>query len=110
MISVRVGPDMRMMVVGAPSYYAKRSPPRKPQELLSHNCINLRVPTRGGLYAWAFEKAKRQLKVHVKGPLVFNATDPIISPALARLGLASVPEDLAQPHLVKGRLKRELEH
>jgi DNA-binding transcriptional LysR family regulator len=109
MIAMRVGPDMRMAVVGAPSYFAKRSPPRNPQELVSHNCINLRVPTRGGLYAWEFEKGKRQLKVHVEGQLVFNATAQMISAALAGFGLAYVPEDLAQPHLVKGRLKRVLE-
>jgi DNA-binding transcriptional LysR family regulator len=109
MIAMRLGPDMRMAVVGAPSYFAKRSPPRKPQELISHKCINLRVPTRGGLYAWEFEKGKRQLKVHVEGQLVFNAAAQMISAALAGFGLAYVPEDLAQPHLAKGRLKRVLE-
>jgi len=108
MIAVRVGPDVRMAVVGAPSYFVKRSPPRKPQELISHNCINLRLPTRGGLYAWEFEKGKRQLNVRVEGQLVFNATAQMISAALAGFGLAYVPEDLAQPHLAKGRLKRVL--
>jgi len=109
MIAVRVGPDARMAVVGAPSYFAKRSPPRKPQELISHNCINLRLPTRGGLYAWEFEKGKRQLKVHVEGQLVFNGTAQMLSAALAGFGLAYVPEELAQPHLAKSRLKRVLE-
>jgi DNA-binding transcriptional LysR family regulator len=108
MIAVRVGPDMRMAVVGAPSYFAKRSPPRKPQELISHNCINLRVPTRGGLYAWEFEKGNRQLKVRVEGQLVFNGTTQMLNAALAGFGLSYVPEDLAQPHLAKGRLKRVL--
>jgi DNA-binding transcriptional LysR family regulator len=109
MIAVRIGPDMRMAVVGAPSYFAKQSPPRKPQELISHNCINLRVPTRGGLYAWEFEKGKRQLKIHVEGQLVFNGTAQMLITALAGFGLAYVPEDLVQPHLAKGRLKRVLE-
>jgi DNA-binding transcriptional LysR family regulator len=109
MIAVRIGPDMRMAVVGARSYFAKRSPPRKPQELIGHNCINLRVPTRGGLYAWEFEKAKRQLKVHVEGQLVFNGTAQMLTAALAGFGLAYVPEDMAEPHLAKGRLKRVLE-
>src|SRR5260221_8701324 len=109
MIAVRVGPDMRMAVVGAPTYFAKQMPPRKPQELVNHNCINLRLPTRGGLYAWEFEKGKRQLKVHVEGHLVFNGTAQMITAALAGFGLAYVPEDLAQPHLAKGRLKRVLE-
>jgi hypothetical protein len=63
MIAVRIGPDMRMAVVGAPSYFAKRSPPKKPQDLTDHNCINLRLPTYGGLYAWEFEKGGRELRV-----------------------------------------------
>jgi DNA-binding transcriptional LysR family regulator len=109
MIAVRIGPDMRMAVVGAPSYFAKRSPPRKPQELISHNCINLRLPAHGGLYAWEFEKGNRQLKVRVEGQLVFNGTAQMLSVALAGFGLAYVPEDLVQPHLAKGRLKRVLE-
>jgi DNA-binding transcriptional LysR family regulator len=109
MIAVRIGPDARMAVVGTPSYFAKRSPPKKPQDLIGHNCINLRLPTRGGLYAWEFEKGKRQLKVHVEGQLVFNATAQMISAAIAGFGVAYVPEDLAQPHLAKGRLKRVLE-
>jgi DNA-binding transcriptional LysR family regulator len=109
MIAVRIGPDHCMAVVGAPAYFAKRSPPRKPPELIGHNCINLRVPTRGGLYAWEFEKGKRQLRVHVEGQLVFNGTAQMLNAALAGFGLAYVPEDLAQPHLAKGRLKRVLE-
>ena len=109
MIAVRIGPDARMAVVGAPSYFAKRSPPKKPQDLIGHNCINLRLPTRGGLYAWEFEKGKRQLKVHVEGQFVFNGTSQMLNAALAGFGLAYVPEDLAQPHLAKGRLKRVLD-
>src|ERR1022692_412827 len=109
MIAVRIGSDQRMAVVGTPSYFAKRSPPRKPQELIGHNCINLRLSTRGGLYAWEFEQGKRQLKVHVDGQLVFNGTSQMLNAALAGFGLAYVPEDVAQPHLAKGRLKRVLE-
>jgi DNA-binding transcriptional LysR family regulator len=109
MIAVRIGPDMRMAVVGAPSYFAKRSPPRKPQDLIQHDCINLRLPTLGGLYAWEFEKGNRELKVRVEGRLVFNDTAQMLNAALAGFGLAYVPEDLAQPHLAKGRLRRVLE-
>ncbi len=109
MIAVRIGPDMRMAVVGAPSYFANRSPPNRPQDLIGHNCINLRLPTYGGLYAWEFEKGKRELKVHVEGQLVFNGTFQMLNAALAGFGLAYVPEDLAQPHLAKGRLSRVLE-
>lgn len=68
MIAVRIGPDMRMAVVGAPSYFEKRSPPKKPQDLTDHNCINLRLPTHGGLHAWEFEKGGRELRVRVEGP------------------------------------------
>jgi DNA-binding transcriptional LysR family regulator len=109
MIAVRIGPDARMAVVGAPSYFAKRSSPKKPQELIGHNCINLCLATSGGLYAWEFEKAKRQLKVHVEGQFVFNATAQMLSAALAGFGLAYVPEDAAEPYLAKGRLRRVLE-
>jgi DNA-binding transcriptional LysR family regulator len=109
MIAVRIGPDMRMAVVAAPSYFAQRSPPKTPRELTSHNCINLRLPTRGGLYAWEFEKSKRQLKVHVEGQLIFNATTQMLNAALAGFGLAYVPEDLARPHVAEGLLQRVLE-
>jgi DNA-binding transcriptional LysR family regulator len=109
MIAVRIGPDMRMAVVGAPAYFAKRSPPKKPQDLTDHNCINLRLPTYGGLYAWEFEKGNRELRVRVDGQLVFNGTTQMLNAALAGFGLAYVPEDLAQPHLAKGLLKRVLE-
>jgi DNA-binding transcriptional LysR family regulator len=109
MIAVRIGPDMRMAVVGAPSYFRKLSEPKRPQELIGHNCINLRLPTSGGLYAWDFGKGNRELKVRVEGQLVFNGTNQILNAALAGFGLAYLPEDLAQPHLAKGRLKRVLE-
>jgi DNA-binding transcriptional LysR family regulator len=109
MIAVRIGPDMRMAVVGAPSYFAKRSPPKKPQDLTDHNCINLRLPTHGGLYAWEFEKGGRELRVRVEGQLVFNGTMQMLNAALAGFGLAYVPEGLSQPHVAAGRLKRVLE-
>jgi len=109
MIAVRIGPDMRIAVVGAPSYFAERSPPRKPQDLTGHNCINLRLPTHGGLYAWEFEKGGRELRVRVDGHLVLNGTFQMLHAALAGFGLAYVPEDLAQPYLSQGRLKRVLE-
>src|SRR5437879_1038184 len=67
MIAVRIGPDMRMAVVGAPSYFKGRSEPKKPQDLINHNCITLRLPTHGGLYAWEFEKGGRELRVRVEG-------------------------------------------
>src|SRR3981189_600300 len=82
MIAVRIGPDMRMAVVGAPSYFANRSLPKKPQDLTEHNCINLRLPIHGGLFAWELEKGGRELRVRVEGQLVLNATGQILSAAL----------------------------
>jgi len=108
MIAVRVGPDLRMAVVGAPSYFANRKRPRTPQDLTSHNCINLRLPTYGGLYAWEFEKAGRELHARVEGQLVFNGTASMLNAALNGLGLAYLPEELVQAHLSKGELVRVL--
>ena len=88
MIALRIGPDMRSAVVAAPSYFREHPEPRRPQELIGHNCINLRLPTRGGLYAWEFENDGRELKVHVEGQLVFNGTFQMLNAALAGFGLA----------------------
>src|SRR5438093_4664180 len=109
MIAVRIGPDMRMAVVGAPSYFEKRSVPNRPQDLTEHNCINLRLPVHGGLYAWELEKGGRELRVRVEGQLVFNATGQILNAALGGLGLGYVPEEMAQPYIAAGQLKRVLE-
>jgi DNA-binding transcriptional LysR family regulator len=108
MIAVRVGPDFRMVVVGAPSYFAGRKRPRNPQDLTSHNCINLRLPTHGGLYVWEFEKGGRALNVRVEGQLVFNGAAPMLNAALEGLGLAYLPEGLVQPQVSKGSLVRVL--
>ena len=108
MVAVRVGADMRMAVVGAPSYFARRSKPKKPQDLTAHDCINLRLPTYGGLYAWEFEKNGRELKVRVEGRLVFNGNAMILKAALAGFGLACLAEDRVRVHLANGRLVRVL--
>lgn len=109
MIAVRIGPDMRMSVVGAPAYFKRYPTPKRPQNLVEHSCINLRLPTHGGLYAWEFEKGGRELKVRVDGQLVFNGTRQMLNAALAGFGLAYVPEDLAKPYVAKGQLRRVLE-
>ncbi|MGO9268337.1 MAG: LysR family transcriptional regulator [Candidatus Binataceae bacterium] len=108
MIAVRIGPDMRMAVVGAPSYFERRPRPTRPQDLTTHNCINLRLPTFGGLYAWEFQKGRHELKVHVDGQLVFNSTGMILNAALAGFGLAYVPADLVQAGIAEGKLIRVL--
>jgi len=109
MIAVRIGPDMRWAVVATPVYFAKHPPPKKPQELTQHNCINLRLATYGGLYAWEFARGGREFSVHVQGQLTFNGTSQRLNAALAGLGVAYVPDDLALPHIAAGRLKRVLE-
>ncbi|OWJ69127.1 LysR family transcriptional regulator [Inquilinus limosus] len=109
MIAVRIGPDIRFAVIGSKSYLSERPSPRTPQDLVAHRCINLRLPTYGGLYAWEFEKDGREMKVRVEGQLVFNGIFEVLDAALAGFGLAYVPEDLARPHLAKGRLQQVLE-
>jgi DNA-binding transcriptional LysR family regulator len=109
MIAVRIGPDMRMAVVGAPSYFKTRPEPQQPHDLVNHNCITLRLPTHGGLYAWEFEKDGRELRVSVDGQLTYNTAAQMLNASLSGLGLAYVPEGWAQPHLAKCRLKRVLE-
>jgi DNA-binding transcriptional LysR family regulator len=108
MIAVPIGPDMCMTVVGAPSYFARRTQPQTPQELTAHACINLRLPTYGSLYAWEFEKDGRELKVRVEGQLVFNTLDLRLSAALAGLGLTYVPEAQVRAYIADGRLVRVL--
>jgi DNA-binding transcriptional LysR family regulator len=108
MVAVRIGPDSSMAVVGAPAYFKKRPEPKLPQDLVQHDCINLRLPTHGGLYAWEFERNQRELRVRVAGQLTFNGTPQMLEAALAGFGLAYLPEDLARTHLAKRRLKRVL--
>lgn len=104
MIAVPIGPPLRMLVVGAPSYFAKRDRPKVPHDLTDHVCINLRLPTLGGLYAWEFEKAGRELKVRVDGQLVLNDTRMIVKAAVEGFGLAFLMEDMLRPHLDDGSL------
>jgi DNA-binding transcriptional LysR family regulator len=109
MIAVRVGPDLRMAVVGSPSYFAERKRPKAPQDLTNHNCLNLRLPTHGGsLYAWEFEKDGRELNVRVEGQLVFNSAGLLLQGALQGLGLAYLTEGHVQPYISKGELVRVL--
>ena len=108
MIAVRIGPDFRMAVVGAPSYFARRPKPKDPRDLTAHDCINIRLPTYRSIYAWEFEKRGRALKVRVEGQLVFNNIALRVNAALAGLGLAYLFEDQVQEHVAEGRLARVL--
>jgi DNA-binding transcriptional LysR family regulator len=107
MIAVRIGPDIRMAVVGAPTYFAKHPPPRTPQQLTAHRCINLRLPAHG-LYAWEFERKGRALRVRVDGQLVFSTTALILNAAVAGFGLAYLPEPQVSRQLDTGELVRVL--
>ncbi|MFS2069671.1 LysR family transcriptional regulator [Pseudomonas sp. CT11-2] len=108
MIAVRIGPDMRMAVVGSPEYFSRHPRPKVPSDLMQHNCINLRMPTYGGIFSWEFEKKGQALKVRVEGQLVFNNIAMRLDAALKGLGLAYMPEDLVQTHVAQGRLIRVL--
>lgn len=108
MIAVRVGPDFRMAVVATPGYFEAKRPPRRPQDLQGHNCVNLRLPTRGGIYAWEFEKGSRELNVRVEGQLVFNTLWMRLRAVMAGLGIGYFPEDIVQDDIAAGRLVRVL--
>jgi DNA-binding transcriptional LysR family regulator len=108
MIAVPIGPAMRMAVVGSPSYLAKHPPPRTPRDLTDHDCLNLRLPARRGIYAWEFERNGRELKVRVDGPLVFNTATLIVHAALDGFGLAYLTEQQVKEHLDSGVLVRVL--
>jgi DNA-binding transcriptional LysR family regulator len=108
MIAVRIGPAVRMAAVAAPSYFAGNSVPKNPRELTAHNCINLRLPTYGGVYVWEFERRSVVLNVRVAGQLTFNTSAHIVAAALAGLGIAFLPEEEFVPHIEEGRLIRVL--
>lgn len=104
MIAVRIGPDLRMVVVASPDYLARAGVPRTPQDLSAHRCINRRLLSAGSLYAWELEKDGRELRVRVDGQLVFNNSDMILRAAVAGFGLAFVMEDEAADAIADGRL------
>jgi len=108
MIAVRIGPDVRMAVVGSPGYFSRRPAPDKPQDLTAHDCINVRLPTHGGLLPWDFKKGTRELNVRVEGQMTFNGFPQVVDAALAGMGLAFVLEDVVAKHLADGRLVRVL--
>jgi DNA-binding transcriptional LysR family regulator len=109
MIAVAIGPPLRMAVVASPEYFAEHPPPKVPQDLTAHRCINQRMLTSGGLYVWDFERRGRKVNVRVDGPLIFNTSPPQVDAALAGLGVALLPEDELMAHIVARRLVRVLE-
>ena len=109
MIATPIGPKVRMVVVGAPDYFAKHPRPKTPKDLTAHKCINVRLATHGALYAWEFEKGRRKLNVRVEGQLVLDKLSLIVDAAVTGLGLAFVFEDLIATHVKEGRLEKVLE-
>lgn len=109
MIAVPVSPPQRIAVVATPAYFATHGIPRTPQELVTHNCIGMRLPTHGGLLPWEFDRDDVQYKSRVEGQWIFNGSAPALRAALAGVGLAYLPEDLMHEHLATGRLQRVLE-
>lgn len=110
MIAMRIGPDERMVCVGAPAYFAEHGTPRTPQELSRHNCVNLRLSNHGALYAWEFEDpAGQEMRVKVQGQSCFNTIMGVLNAARDGNGMAFVPELLAAADLEAGRLSMCLE-
>lgn len=108
MVAVRIGPDVSYSVVASPEYLERHGPPAIPQDLTGHNCVNLRLPTSGGLYAWEFERDGREFSVRVEGQLTLSNIAPAIDAALDGIGLAYVPTDLVVRHVARGRLRQVL--
>lgn len=109
MIAVRIGPDWRLIAVGSPGYFADHSLPQEPQDLIRHNCINMRQTTGGGLYAWEFQKDGQDIRVRVDGQLIFNTSYAMIDAAIAGYGIAYLPENLVAEHIAAKRLQPILE-
>jgi DNA-binding transcriptional LysR family regulator len=103
MIAVPIGPPVKLIAVGTPSYFAQHAPPKKPQELMNHCCINLRIS--GSLYAWEFEKSGREVKVRVEGQMIVNGVDEMLVAAREGIGIGFVPEDQAEPYIKSGELQ-----
>lgn len=109
MVTVRIGPDIRMAIVAAPSYFADHPAPETPHDLQDHRCINMRLPTVGGLYHWEFEKDGKPLRVRVEGQLTVNLLPERIDAALSGFGLACVPENMIQDYVKSGALIQVLQ-
>ena len=109
MIAVPIAPPLRMAVAASPDYLAGRALPKTPQDLTQHRCVNLRLPTLGGLYAWDFQRKGQSLNVRVQGQATFNNTFLMLQAAVDGMGFAYVPYDIIEPHLAAGRLVPVLE-
>lgn len=109
MVAVRIGPEMRMVVVASPEYFAEHPMPNSPRELQGQRCINVRLPTAGGLYHWEFEKDGQPIRVKVDGQLIFNTLVERVDVALSGFGIAYLPEDIVQEYIKNGELIQVLD-
>jgi DNA-binding transcriptional LysR family regulator len=109
MIAVRVSADQRLVVVGSPSYFATRGKPAHPRDLHQHDCINLRMPTRGTVARWRFVENGKDLDIAVEGHVVTNDGGVLVDAALDGLGLACVFESMTAQHVAEKRLVRVLD-
>lgn len=104
MIAMRIGPDVRHICVGSPDYFARNGRPQTPQDLMAHNCVNVRLPSHGGIWAWEFEKDGRETRVRVPGQLVFNSIGPMLAAVLDGSALCLLPDFYVAPWLATGAL------
>ena len=109
MIAVRIGPDVRLLCVGTPEYFTAHGRPQTPPDLMAHSCINVRLPSHGGIYAWEFEKDDKQVRIKTPGQLIFNSVPPMLAATLDSVGLSFMPDFLVADHLATGRLEAVLE-
>jgi DNA-binding transcriptional LysR family regulator len=109
MVAIRISADMRMAIVATPAYFTAHGIPASPDDLQQHQCINMRLPSTGGLYQWEFEQAGKPIRVKVTGQLTLNHLGARMDAVLAGLGIGCIPEDAISTLVASGRLIRVLE-
>jgi len=109
MVAVRITPDGRLVAVATPDYFAQHPPPQTPKELTVHRCINLRMVSSGGLYAWEFQKGQDDLRVRVDGQVTFNSVNACLQAVLDGFGIAFLPEAAVLPYIASGVLQLVLD-
>jgi DNA-binding transcriptional LysR family regulator len=109
MIAVRVMGPLKVVVVGAPTYFARRRPPRTPDDLARHICVEYRRAADGDVLVWPFERNHKSRRISVDGRVMVNETDLAVRAAVDGLGIAYTVEALAEPFLRSGQLVRVLE-
>ncbi|WP_430244470.1 LysR family transcriptional regulator [Neorhizobium sp. DAR64861/K0K2] len=104
MIAVKIGPDLRTVVVGTPSYFERYPPPLTPYDLDRHACIGYRLKTSGGLLPWEFQRGDKDIKIRTRGPLVANDGDLPAAAVRAGAGLGYIMEHDVAEDIASGKL------